>query len=290
MPRPGAIVLAWALALLGADPVRAQRTGGEAGGMRSSSVFHSGVSGGFSASPRLAPFAFGQSSRPAPRGFHGPYGGAFSPGYRFSGVTRSPFDGAHGGPSNPSGGFGGDRHPDRGVDRHRDRRRLWSGYGGYPGFGYGSNYVGYPYPFGYGWSLDLNDGGDGDGDSDSQQAQDSGADPQPDSPDSAPQYGAGAADEGAPAPSPYGDRFRPSYSPGYARAAPVKRQPETILVFNDGRAEERVRNYVLTPTTLYALDGDRRRAIPIAAIDVSATVKANRAAGVDFNLPSLAGQ
>ncbi len=291
MPRPGAILLACALATLGVGSARAQRSGGEAGGIRSSAVFHSGVSGAFTASPRLAPFAFGQSSRPAPGGFHGPYGGAFSPGYRFSGTTRSPFDGAHGDPSKPSGGFGGDRHPYHGVHRHRDHGPFWSGYGGSPGYGLGSNYVGYPYPYGYGWTLDLNDGSDGDGDSDSQQAQDSGGESQADPSGSAPQSVSNAPDEEAPPPSPYGDRFRPSYSPDYAApTAPVKRQPETILVFNDGRAQERVRNYVLTPTTLYALDGDRRRAIPIAAIDLPATVKANRAAGVDFNLPSLTGQ
>ncbi len=57
------------------------------------------------------------------------------------------------------------------------------------------------------------------------------------------------------------------------------------LVFKDGRAPEKIHNYALTRTTLYVTDG-RRREIPVAALDLTATEQANRAAGVDFQLPA----
>jgi hypothetical protein len=56
------------------------------------------------------------------------------------------------------------------------------------------------------------------------------------------------------------------------------------LVFKDGRAPEKIYNYALTRTTLYVTDG-RRREIPVAALDLAATEKVNRAAGVRFQLP-----
>jgi hypothetical protein len=62
-------------------------------------------------------------------------------------------------------------------------------------------------------------------------------------------------------------------------------QPTTILIFKDGRPPVHVRNYALTASTLYALDGESRQEIPLSLLDVPATVAANRAAGVDFALP-----
>jgi hypothetical protein len=62
-------------------------------------------------------------------------------------------------------------------------------------------------------------------------------------------------------------------------------QPATTLIFKDGRAPLEVHNYALTASTLYALDGDSRQEIPLSLLDVSATVEANRKAGVDFSLP-----
>ena len=56
------------------------------------------------------------------------------------------------------------------------------------------------------------------------------------------------------------------------------------LVFKDGRPVEKIHNYALTRTTLYVTDG-RRQEIPVAALDVAATEKVNRAAGVRFQLP-----
>jgi hypothetical protein len=65
----------------------------------------------------------------------------------------------------------------------------------------------------------------------------------------------------------------------------VHAQPATVLIFKDGRPPEKVHNYALTGSTLYALDGDLRREIPLALLNVPATVETNRAAGVDFSLP-----
>jgi hypothetical protein len=70
-----------------------------------------------------------------------------------------------------------------------------------------------------------------------------------------------------------------------AVAAPVHAQPATTLIFKDGRPPVQVHNYALTANTLYDLDGELRKEIPLALLDVPATVDANRAAGVDFALP-----
>jgi hypothetical protein len=79
--------------------------------------------------------------------------------------------------------------------------------------------------------------------------------------------------------------FRPPYL-GEAVDAPVHPQPATRLIFKDGRPPVEIHNYALTANTLYALDGDSRQEIPLALLNVQATVEANRAAGVDFALPT----
>lgn len=79
--------------------------------------------------------------------------------------------------------------------------------------------------------------------------------------------------------------FRPAYQ-GEGVDAPVNPQPATRLIFKDGRPPVEVHNYALTANTLYANDGDSRQEIPLSALDVQATVEANRAAGVDFELPT----
>jgi hypothetical protein len=79
--------------------------------------------------------------------------------------------------------------------------------------------------------------------------------------------------------------FRPAYQ-AQIDNAPVHAQPATTLIFKDGRAPVQIHNYALTANTLYALDGDSRREIPLSLLNVQATVEANRAAGVDFALPT----
>lgn len=71
-----------------------------------------------------------------------------------------------------------------------------------------------------------------------------------------------------------------------ASPAPIPDQPATTLVFKDGRPSVQVQSYAITRTTLYILDGQRRREIPLSDLDVQATQQANREAGVDFNLPT----
>jgi hypothetical protein len=173
------------------------------------------------------------------------------------------------------------------------------------GYGVGVGYVGYG-GAGYGW-LDANDPGYG---------YDSGYDPgsgDNGSYDVGPyQDGSGVAGEGYGAqgpqgpeqasggeepPVPYttdaeagrGYEARAAQPSAVARTSPTP-QPSlydneaVTLVFKDGRAPEKIYNYALTRTTLYVTDG-RRREIPVAALDLAATEKVNRAAGVRFQLP-----
>jgi hypothetical protein len=139
-------------------------------------------------------------------------------------------------------------------------------------------YAGYPglVPFGYGLPYGLPFGDDQDEGGGGQVApQQADYSNQP-----ASDYGPEPSQVAANTPSP----FRPAYQ-GQIDAAPVHVQPATTLIFKDGRAPLEVHNYALTASTLYALDGDSRQEIPLSLLDVSATVEANRKAGVDFSLP-----
>jgi hypothetical protein len=129
------------------------------------------------------------------------------------------------------------------------------------------NYVGYPWllPFGYG--LPYSDD---------------------DSADYAPVQAPPDFSNEPPAPEVAANEvpmFRPPYQ-SQTYEAPVHAQPATTLVFNDGRPSLEVHNYALTGSTLYALDGETRQEIPLSALDVPATIDANRKTGVDFALPS----
>lgn len=97
----------------------------------------------------------------------------------------------------------------------------------------------------------------------------------------------------------YADSPYPDYGAEYAAYPQPEAQPATIaevpstpaaadtvtLVFNNGRPPEQIQNYLATRTTLTVIDGTRRRDIPVAELDLAATVKANRDAGIDFQLP-----
>jgi hypothetical protein len=83
---------------------------------------------------------------------------------------------------------------------------------------------------------------------------------------------------------PYQSPYQGPYQ-GPVADAPVHAQPVTTLIYKDGRAPAKVHNYALTSTTLYALDGESRQEIPLALLNIPATVDANRIAGVDFALP-----
>lgn len=65
------------------------------------------------------------------------------------------------------------------------------------------------------------------------------------------------------------------------RTAPA---PPTVLVFRDQHTEE-VHNYAIVGQTLWNFSSQRTEKIPLSALDVDATRKANDDRGVDFRLP-----
>jgi hypothetical protein len=82
---------------------------------------------------------------------------------------------------------------------------------------------------------------------------------------------------------------RPQYQPpAYpAQAAPQAESAAATLIFKDGRAPIETRNYMLSRTTVFVMDAPQRE-IPVAQLDVAATERVNREAGVDFQLPAMA--
>jgi hypothetical protein len=203
------------------------------------------------------------------------------PAPTFPGPPRSVTSGVHS-PSlhngQPRPWPGVPAHPIGSGNRDGKRRdRYPAVYAGYPWLSFG-----YGVPLGYGMPY----GGDPDDTAapmPPQQAEEPPVDYGPEPP--GPQRPPEVADSGAPS-------FRPPYQgsnqgmyQGPSPAAPVHAQPTTVLIFKDGRPPEKVHNYALTGSTLYALDGDLNREIPLALLNVPATVETNRAAGVDFALP-----
>jgi hypothetical protein len=81
-----------------------------------------------------------------------------------------------------------------------------------------------------------------------------------------------------PVPRPPTAREQPSV------AQDAKPREPTVLVFRDGHKQE-VGNYAIMGQTVYVLD-DRTQKIPIANLDVPATVKANDDRGMEFKVPA----
>jgi hypothetical protein len=207
----------------------------------------------------------------------GHFGGAVhaGPAPNFSGPSRSFAPAVH----SPSLQAVQPRHWPYGVPPHpaggdrdgRHRERYPAVYAGYPWLSFG---YGVPLAYGLPYAGDQDDTG-GPSPVPQQQADEPPVDYGTEVP--GPQVAANAA------PS-----FRPPYQGPYqgpSQAAPVHAQPTTVLIFKDGRPPEKVHNYALTGSTLYALDGDLNREIPLALLNLPATVETNRAAGVDFALP-----
>ncbi len=69
-----------------------------------------------------------------------------------------------------------------------------------------------------------------------------------------------------------------------ARNRPKSEEPETALVFQDKHVEE-VRNYAISGGTLWVLNEQAAKKIPLAKLDLPATVKMNDDRGVDFEIP-----
>jgi hypothetical protein len=65
---------------------------------------------------------------------------------------------------------------------------------------------------------------------------------------------------------------------------PVADQPQTVLVFKDGRQLE-VQNYAVVGDMLYDLTPGHHHKIPLADLDLTTTTKQNDDRGIDFRLP-----
>ncbi|WP_263358028.1 hypothetical protein [Acidicapsa ligni] len=283
-----------ALVLIGTlIPVCAQRGGGHAGGGGfhggSSGRAASGFRGGFSGSgsshvqsriPSRTPFGTSLGQRYAGgQRFSGNRFGAGSPGIRagsYGGYDRSA------GFANSRSGYRNGDHSHRPPYRspYRADYRVgvlpgagWSG-GGWSGAGWiGSDYLGYPDDDGDGdYGAYPNDAGDG-------AYADDGYEASPDEQGPPPPYLAYRQSYDAPHPLDLS-------APPRSSAAPLSESAVT-LVFKDGRAPIQVHNYILTRTTLSILD-QSHRIIPVSELDLAATEKANRDAGVDFDLPGTA--
>jgi hypothetical protein len=251
MKRFAAIALVVAGLVVPAFAQRGMSRGGFSG--HSAGAFH----GGF-ASPH-----FGFSAPHFSGGF------AASRGYGFAGGLRYPARSftRYSSTAYPASGF---RAPYMGADfrGRRSRRPYFSGYGyGAPVFytlpeGIGLGPLGY-YPDGFGYDDSAASSNDVSGDNGSQGYE------QPAEPEQ-PVYRGG---------------YEPSdYMPP---PAPVpESENATTIIFKDGRPSEQIHNYALTRTTLYVLD-QQHRDIPLDQLDVAATEKANRAAGIEFQVPQL---
>lgn len=188
--------------------------------------------------------------------------------------------------------YGGDR------DGHLHGRRPY--YNGFNGLPYAYNYGAYPYyPYDIDPWLFAPDWSD---DSDQSAQNDYGGNvpaPYPDYGESA--YGEPGPEYDQPAPQgyaqqpypqtgsvPYPSQDVPGSSPRQPytgeSAAPGPQQALT-LIFNNGQPPETVYNYMLTANTLTVLDAQYQQ-IPVSQIDLPATVTANRAQGINFQVPN----
>jgi len=77
-------------------------------------------------------------------------------------------------------------------------------------------------------------------------------------------------------------------SPSESGSEPAGDQPQTILVFKDGHQME-VSNYAIVGSLLYDLTPGHSRKVPLADLDLVATVQQNDNRGISFELPSAAG-
>ena len=85
-----------------------------------------------------------------------------------------------------------------------------------------------------------------------------------------------------------------SYAPPPRTAQPTaqsqpENDPATVLVFRDQHQRE-IHNYAIADGILYNFTAARTEKIPLAVIDIPATVKANDDRGVEFHLPPPANE
>jgi hypothetical protein len=289
-----AVMVAWFAMAAGAQ------RGGSHGGF-SSHAGTSGSHGGFSAPPagfsghsapgfHGAPTFNGGIPHPAPPRFVG--GSRYAPGTipysvrgpRLAGpaypMPRAPYTSStHRMPyHSPNGSnHNGWNHDSWDHDGHHRHGGFYSYYGWgapvWPGWGWG-------YPYLLPSYLDYPDSYDSQPDSYAGASQ-----PYPYEDDG--RYEAPQQDQYGPPPSgsytpwPYGSQSAPSQA---ELSSPPVPEPPVTLVFKDGRPPQQIHNYLLTASTLSILD-QRRQDIPVDQIDLAATAKVNRDAGVSFALP-----
>lgn len=75
-------------------------------------------------------------------------------------------------------------------------------------------------------------------------------------------------------------------SPRPSSQARAEIRASTVLIFRDQHTQE-VQNYAIVGETLWVFDAQKATKIPVDALDVPATTKANDGRGVDFRLPDL---
>lgn len=73
--------------------------------------------------------------------------------------------------------------------------------------------------------------------------------------------------------------------PGKAASAVSKPLPPAIFVLKDGQRLE-TRRYMLTAKNLHVTVDRQQRTIPLSALDINATVAANRPRGVELQIPT----
>jgi len=219
--------------------------------------------------------SFGRAPSGAPAFHSGP---SFSSPSHFSGVSRAPMSTARpvtsARPSFHSANrYPGNRYPiGRPVGNRFPNRRPVPFRGIRYGFSSGISYVPYPF-FGSPFYDDIGD---------------SGYDEAPPVPYAAPApdstaYGYTFPQDQPPydsEPQAHAEIVRPSARPEPAQVT------ATTLIFKDGRAPEQIGNYIATHSTVTVIEGERHHEIPVADLDIPATVKANREAGTGFQLPA----
>ena len=253
------------LLIISVVPVCAQRGGGHS----ASGGSHGGFSGGH------ASFGGGHVGG----GFTGGHiGGGFGShaGFASHGAMGA---GSHFGSHMGSGRFyahnrhfGGGRFGDR---HHHGFRNRW-GYG-YPNYGYGYPYDGYPYynylpgidPY---WWWDTYPSDDADQRQIANEMNQQNLEEQ---------QALREQDQDAYA------QARPQARPAQpAVSQQAENDPKTILVFRDQHQRE-IQNYAIVDDVIYIFSAQRTEKVPLAVVDVPATIKANDDRGVDFRLPGV---
>jgi hypothetical protein len=151
--------------------------------------------------------------------------------------------------------------------------------------GFGVGYVGFPY------YVDPMAFVDADTGTDTGQQVQPAAPTAPDYAQQAPPYAEGPYDQGYPPPprAPYYPGAYPPPPQDSAQSTAARSDgldhPAVTLVFNDGRPPMKVHSYVLTGSSVFVAESGHQRVIPIADLDLAATIAQNREAGVDFELP-----